>query len=210
MKQKLDKLKSIFIINKQIIIFLLGLSIIAVIAGAFYITILNKTDQSLIQSSINTFFNNVKNNNLNYPLSLKNALLTNIGFIVLIWLLGISVIGIPIIIFMFFSKSFILGFSVSSIIFNYKIKGTLLSLLYIFPHHIINIYVFIILISYAISLSLKIINSIIKRRTVDFKIIMNKYLYVLLVSIIAIIITTLLEVFMVPSLIKVVMSFIKL
>ncbi len=209
MKNKLDKLKSIFIINKQIIIFLLGLCIIAVITGAFYITILNKTDQSLVQSSINEFFNNVKNNNLNYSMSLKNALLTNIGFILLIWLLGISVIGIPIIIFMFFSKSFILGFSVSSIIFNFKLKGTLLSLFYIFPHHIINIYVFIILISYAISLSLKIIDSTIKRKTVDFKVIMNKYLYVLIISVGIIIITTLLEVFMVPSIMKIVMSFIK-
>ncbi|MDD4282972.1 MAG: stage II sporulation protein M, partial [Bacilli bacterium] len=133
MKNKVDKLKSIFIINKQIIIFLLGLSIIAIIAGAFYITILNKTDQALIQNSINDFFNNIKTNNLNYGMTLKNALLTNIGFIVLIWLLGISVIGIPIIIFLFFSKAFTLGFSISSIIFHYKLKGTLLSFLYVFP-----------------------------------------------------------------------------
>lgn len=209
MKIKLDKLKSIFIINKQIVIFLLGLSIIAVIAGAFYITILNKTDHSLIEESISGFFNNINNNKLNYGLSFKNAILNNIGFILLIWLLGISVIGIPIIIFLFFSKVFTLGFSISSIIFNYKLKGTLLSLFYVFPHHIINIYIYIVLIAYAISLSLKIIDSIIKRKIIDFKLVMNKYLYVLLISFIIIIITTLLEVFMVPSLMKFIMSVIK-
>lgn len=209
MKIKLDKLKSIFIINKQIVIFLLGLSIIAVIAGAFYITILNKTDHSLIEESISGFFNNINNNKLNYGLSFKNAILNNIGFILLIWLLGISVIGIPIIIFLFFSKVFTLGFSISSIIFNYKLKGTLLSLFYVFPHHIINIYIYIVLIAYAISLSLKIIDSIIKRKIIDFKLVMNKYLYVLLISFIVIIITTLLEVFMVPSLMKFIMSVIK-
>ena len=150
MKKKVDKLKSIFIINKQIVIFLLGLSIIAIIAGALYITILNKTDQTLIQNSINEFFNNIKTNKLNFGLSLKNAILTNIGFIVLIWLLGISVIGIPIIIFLFFSKVFTLGFSISSIIFNYKLKGTLLSFLYVFPHHIINIYIYINILCYFI------------------------------------------------------------
>lgn len=209
MKIKLDKLKSILKINKQIIIFLLGLSIIAVVAGAFYITILNKTDHSLIEESISGFFNNINNNKLNYGLSFKNAILNNIGFILLIWLLGISVIGIPIIIFLFFSKVFTLGFSISSIIFNYKLKGTLLSLFYVFPHHIINIYIYIVLIAYAISLSLKIIDSIIKRKIIDFKLVMNKYLYVLLISFIVIIITTLLEVFMVPSLMKFIMSVIK-
>ena len=209
MKIKLDKLKSILKTNKQIIIFLLGLSIIAVVAGAFYITILNKTDHSLIEESISGFFNNINNNKLNYGLSFKNAILNNIGFILLIWLLGISVIGIPIIIFLFFSKVFTLGFSISSIIFNYKLKGTLLSLFYVFPHHIINIYIYIVLIAYAISLSLKIIDSIIKRKIIDFKLVMNKYLYVLLISFIIIIITTLLEVFMVPSLMKFIMSVIK-
>ena len=209
MKIKLDKLKSILKINKQIIIFLLGLSIIAVVAGAFYITILNKTDHSLMEESISGFFNNINNNKLNYGLSFKNAILNNIGFILLIWLLGISVIGIPIIIFLFFSKVFTLGFSISSIIFNYKLKGTLLSLFYVFPHHIINIYIYIVLIAYAISLSLKIIDSIIKRKIIDFKLVMNKYLYVLLISFIVIIITTLLEVFMVPSLMKFIMSVIK-
>ncbi|HHU54949.1 MAG TPA: hypothetical protein GXZ63_03935, partial [Mollicutes bacterium] len=80
MKIKLDKLKSILKTNKQIIIFLLGLSIIAVIAGAFYITILNKTDQTLIEKSIIGFFDSIKNNNFNYMFSFKNAILNNIGF----------------------------------------------------------------------------------------------------------------------------------
>ncbi|MDD2518999.1 MAG: stage II sporulation protein M [Bacilli bacterium] len=206
MKKQWDKLKSVFIINKQITIFLLGLSIIAVVAGAFYITILNKTDQSLVQTSINEFFSKINNNNLNYIASLKNIILTNVGFIIIIWLLGISVIGIPIIIFLFFSKAFVIGFSISSIIFNYKLKGTLLSLFYVFPHHIINIYIFIILIAYAISLSFKIIESIIKRKSIDFKLVMNKYLYVLLVSLIVIVATSLFEIFVMPSILKVILS----
>lgn len=209
MKKQWDKLKSIFIINKQITIFLIGLSIVAVVAGAFYITILNKTDQSLVKTSINEFFNNINNNNLNYMASLKNIILTNVGFIIVIWLLGISVIGIPIIIFLFFSKAFVIGFSISSIIFNYKLKGTLLSLFYIFPHHIINIYIYIILIAYAISLSFKIIESIIKRKSIDFKVVMNKYLYVLLVSLIVIVITSLFEIFAMPAILKIILSLVK-
>jgi len=209
MKTKLDKLKSIFIINNQIITFLFGLSIIAIITGAFYITILNKTDQSLITETILNFFNNISTNKLNYGLSLKNTFVINIGFIILIWLLGISVIGIPIIIFLFFSKIFTLGFSISSIIFNYKLKGIPLAILYIFPHHVINGYIYMIILAYSLSLSLKIITTIIKRKSIDFKIIMNKYGYVLIVSSIIILITTLFEVFITPLLIKLTLTFIK-
>lgn len=209
MKTKLDKLKSIFIINNQIITFLFGLSIIAIITGAFYITILNKTDQSLITETILNFFNNISTNKLNYGLSLKNTFVINIGFIILIWLLGISVIGIPIIIFLFFSKIFTLGFSISSIIFNYKLKGILLAILYIFPHHVINGYIYMIILAYSLSLSLKIIATIIKRKSIDFKIIMNKYGYVLIVSSIIILGTTLFEVFITPLLIKLTLTFIK-
>ena len=209
MKTKLDKLKSIFIINNQIITFLFGLSIIAIITGAFYITILNKTDQSLITETILNFFNNISINKLNYGLSLKNTFVINIGFIILIWLLGISVIGIPIIIFLFFSKIFTLGFSISSIIFNYKLKGILLAILYIFPHHVINGYIYMIILAYSLSLSLKIIATIIKRKSIDFKIIMNKYGYVLIVSSIIILGTTLFEVFITPLLIKLTLTFIK-
>lgn len=209
MKTKLDKLKSIFIINNQIITFLFGLSIIAIITGAFYITILNKTDQSLITETILNFFNNISTNKLNYGLSLKNTFIINIGFIILIWLLGISVIGIPIIIFLFFSKIFTLGFSISSIIFNYKLKGIPLAILYIFPHHVINGYIYMIILAYSLSLSLKIITTIIKRKSIDFKIIMNKYGYVLIVSSIIILITTLFEVFITPLLIKLTLTFIK-
>lgn len=209
MKTKLDKLKSIFIINNQIITFLFGLSIIAIITGAFYITILNKTDQSLITETILNFFNNISTNKLNYGLSLKNTFVINIGFIILIWLLGISVIGIPIIIFLFFSKIFTLGFSISSIIFNYKLKGIPLAILYIFPHHVINGYIYMIILAYSLSLSLKIITTIIKRKSIDFKIIMNKYGYVLIISSIIILITTLFEVFITPLLIKLTLTFIK-
>ncbi len=209
MRKRMDKLISIFKIHKQITIFLFGLSIIGIITGALYITILNKSDHALIQSSVNNFVSNIQNNKINFITLLKNISIVNISFIILIWLLGISVIGIPIILFLLFCKSFILGFSVSSIILQYKLKGTLIAFIYLFPHHIINLYIYVALISYSMSLSLKLIDSILKRKSIDFKQIMNKYSYVLLVTFIIILITTLFEVFITPTLLKICFSTIK-
>ena len=129
--------------------------------------------------------------------------------IIIVWLLGISIIGIPIVIIMFFIKSFTLGFSISSIIFNYKLKGCLLAFTNIFPHQILNFLIYMILTTYSIFFSLKIINSIIKKKTIDFKILMNKYFKVLIFSIIIILISILIEVFITPLLIKITIPFIK-
>lgn len=209
MKKILDKLKDKIKLNKRMVIFLLGLMIIAIITGAVFATTLNKTDQALIKDYLAKFIQNIETNKLDYFEAFKSSFVSNTIFVLGIWLLGISVIGIPIMLFMYFSKAFILGFSVSNIIINYKLKGCLLSFLYIFPHHIINLFIFIFLVVYAFAFSAKIINAIFKRKSIDFKLIINKYLLVLLICFIGITITSLLEVFLTPNLIKLVLPFIK-
>lgn len=206
MNKKVDKLKKLIRVNQEIYIFLLGLFVIAVIAGAIYVVTLNKSDNSLVQETLSSFFSNVENNKLNYFAALKNSFFVNIGFIITIWLLGISVIGIPIILFLFFSKSFIIGFSITSIIAHYKLKGILISFFYIFPHQIINTFAFIFLIIYSIVLSITIIETIIKKKSMDFKPIINRYLNILLITSVLVIIGGLMEVFLSPILLKLVLK----
>lgn len=202
MKKILDKLKEKAKVNKKMVLFLVGLVIVGLITGSLFVTVLDKSDETLIKEYLSKFITNIDQNKLNYLDAYKNGLISNILFVIGVWLLGISVIGIPITIFMFFSKAFILGFSISSLIVNYKLKGCLLSFIYIFPHHILNIIVYIIMMIYSISLSLKIIDALIKKKTIDFKKIINKYTFILLFTTITIIITTTYEVFIVPNIIK--------
>lgn len=209
MKTLLDKLKLRFNSNKKFILFLLGISLIGFISGSLFITIISKSDQILVKDYIESFINNIQNNKLDYGDTLKNTLLSNLTFIIVIWILGIAVIGIPINIFYYFVKSFILGFSISAIILKYKIKGCLLALIYIFPHHIINIFIYTILLMYSINFSYKLIDTIVKKKNINFKNIFNTYLFILLITIIIIVITSLIEVFLVPFFINKVLFLIK-
>lgn len=209
MKIYLDKLKHNLQTNKKMMVFLIGLSVIGIIFGTLYVTILNNNDQALIKNSIEEYLKIIETGNINYLASFKNILLSNTTFILLIWLLGISAIGIPIIIIIYFSKTFIIGFSLGSIILKYNIKGVLFALFYVFPHAILNIFIYSFLIIYSCALSLKLVNSIIKKTTIDFKPIINKYLKILLTALVLILITTLLETFLTPFLIKTVIPFIK-
>lgn len=194
----LDKLKYGAINNKRIITFLFVLGIIGIISGALFLTILSKTDQQLVIDYITQFMSNIIDGKIIYSDTLKNSLWNNLGYVAIIWLLGISIIGLPIIIFMFFSKIFVLGFSVGSFVLTYKWKGLIYAFLYIFPIHIINIFVYMLLTLYAVKMSNNLIYSIFKKKEVNFKKIINKYLLILGISLISMLIFSLYETFVIP------------
>lgn len=195
---KLDKLKQGTMNNKKIIWFLFGLSIIAIISGSLFITMITKSDQTLVKEYIESFMNTIIGNEVDYLAVLKNTLLNNMVFIIVVWLLGISVIGIPVSIFMYFSKIFMLGFSVSSFILTYKSKGILYAVLYIFPHHIINIILYTLLTIYTLKMSHTLLFSIIEKKEINIKKKMNRYLLVLGICLGGIVVTSLYEVFVIP------------
>ncbi len=205
--KKMDKFKVKVTNKKQIITFLVVLFIVGLIAGSLFTIILNENDANMVKESINSFINNIKNNKLNYNSALINSCTSNILSILLIWLLGISIIGIPIIVFLYFSKSFMLGFSISSIISIYKTKGFFIALGYVFPAHIISILVYTLLLIYALRMSLYLLKAILFRKTIDFKIIIKRYLLILLICIIGSVIASLLEVYLMPNLIKIIINF---
>ena len=155
----LDKLKYGAINNKKILMSLVVLLVIAITAGSLFLTILSKTDQQLVTQYIST---------------LKNSIWNNVGYVVFIWLLGISIIGLPIVLFFFFSKIFVLGFSIGSFVLTYRFKGLLYATIYIIPFSIINIGVYILLALYAIKMSNNLIYSIFKKKEINVKKIINR------------------------------------
>lgn len=209
MKQIIDKLVYVAKKEKRKILFLTVLAFIGIITGSIFTTILSDTDKKLVISYITDFINIIDTGKLNYLESFKNAMISNIIFIVTIWVLGISVIGIPVNIFIYFVKTFILGFSISSFILTYKAKGCILSLLYIFPHHLINIILYVILLLFSIHFSMKIIASLKSKKGVSFKLVFQRYVVILIFVLIVTILTTLLEVFVTPFLIKKILFIIK-
>lgn len=209
MNKVMDKLKEKANTNKRMILFLSGISLIGLIFGSIFITIISKQDQTLIQSYIGNFMTTVQNGKLNYVNALQNTLVSNLSFTSIIWLLGISIIGIPIILFMYFTKSFMIGFSIASFVLKYKAKGILYAVVYIFPHHLINLVVFTLLMIYSIKFSYYLLNSILKKKTIHFKTLMNPYLSVLVIVVVTLLITCLYETFVVPYFLKQLLHVIK-
>lgn len=202
----MDKLK--IKINKKIFVFLFVLMLMGIIAGSIFTTILNSSDKELVINHLNEFIDNINNNKLDYIFALKNNIITNISYVILIWLLGISVIGLPIIIIMFFTKCFILGFSVGAVLTTFKLKGILVSLVYVFPGQVISLLFLLLLMMYSMSFTFKMIYAILKKKSIDFKLIMNKYFKILLIVLSVVILMNLYDTYLMPRLIKLLIPFI--
>ncbi len=197
MKKIMDKLLNV---DKKILIFLIIICIIGIITGSIFMTILNSSDKDSILLSLEDFITGYSS--LNPEKDLINNFIINIMYVLAIWILGISIIGLPIVIFILFFKAFLLSFTISSFIMKYKLKGILLGIIYNIPHQVINLVVYMYLGVYSIKLSSFIIEALIHKKSINFKNVTNRYLLVLIVSIIILIITTLYETYIMPILLK--------
>lgn len=204
----LHKLKYGAINNKKIIMFLLGLCVIGIISGSIFITLIKSSDKTSIINYINDFISNI--GKIDIKNALINSLLANIIFTLIIWLLGISVIGIPIILFMYFSKLFILGFTISSFILTYKLKGLLFAFLYVFPTQVINILIYTLISLYAIKISNNLIYTTFNKKDTNFKKITNKYIKILIICLICILLNSLYESVILPFILNKVILLLKI
>ena len=194
MKKIIKKLKD----KKQFIIIFV-ICTVAFIIGVLLPSILNEENRKIIQTSLNSFFDTIKNNQLKTNELLFKTLTSNIIIDLILWLLGISVIGIPIVIILLGYKSLSLGFTISSIISTYKLNGVIKALIYIVPN-IINLFIFFVISYYSISFSLMLFNYLFRKKEYNKRIIVNRYLKLLVISIIILIFSSVIETYVVPKL----------
>ena len=194
MKKIINKLK-----DKKQFILIFVICIVAFIIGVLLPSILNEENRKIIETSLNSFFDTIKNNQLKPNELLFKTLTSNIIIDLILWLLGISIIGIPIVIILLGYKSLSLGFTISSIISTYKLNGVIKAIIYIVPN-IINLFIFFVISYYSISFSLMLFNYLFRKKEYNKRIIVNRYLKLLVISIIILIFSSVIETYVVPKL----------
>ena len=170
--------------QKRLYLFLIVVMGLGIIAGLIYALIISKSDHNLVASSLDSFFTNIKESNINYKSGLINSLIGNIFFISFIFLLGISIIGIPFIIISLFFKAFIFSFSFVSIIYTYHLNGILKAIMYVFPHQIITLLMSLFLGFYALYFGIKLFNYLFRRKDINLRNSMKRYLQVFIIVLI--------------------------
>ena len=196
MKEKLKKeiLSKKIIILVVFIVFILGL-----LFGSIYITLLNNSNKKVVLDSVNNYCSSFNKISITDKFNIfKSNLSSNLIYYIVMWLLGLSIIGLPIIVFMVFMRFFVTGFNISSLFACYKLKGLKYVLVYLVPSNIILLLLSIFLGIYSVNISIRLATNIIKKKTINFGTFMGKYFFILLISILLVVITSLYDSFVSP------------
>ncbi|MCI5790077.1 MAG: stage II sporulation protein M [Tenericutes bacterium] len=195
MKKLLSKYRKNKLLMSLIIILILTL-----IAGTLYLSILSSENKELVTNSITTFFTS-----LNTKLDTKNILFktlsNNLLTISLVWLLGFSIIGIPLVLLILIFKSFTTFFTFVSIIYTYKYIGIIKALIYIIPY-LLNLFMLFILTYYSLNFSIMLFNYLFKKKDYNRSLIIKRYLKLLIISILFMVVTAVIETYVIPAIFK--------
>lgn len=207
MTKKLNNLLSIILPDKKVNLFTIFLIILGIISGTIFSIIIKNSDKEIVVNKISTFMNSINTNNINNLEAFKNAIIENGIYVILMWIMGLSVIGVIINTFLTYLRGFITGFTISSFIMIYKYKGILSSLIYVFPTTLINLLLTILIGVYSFTFTIVLFKSIFnKTNTLNIKHYLRKYFIVLLISLGLVLLSSLSEAFILPSLMKLVIK----
>ena len=187
--------------DKSIYLSLLIALIISFIFGMFFITILSSTDKVTLKEYITNFFTSIKQGKI---ISLYKTLINNNLGILITSILAFSVVLFPLIIVIIFYKGFTFAFTITSLIYTFKIKGIILAIVYVFPSLIFNLVFYFIMCYYSFKLSLILFNKAINKDTTNINKFLKKYLVIILVCISFVSLFSLYDTYLLPSLIQLV------
>lgn len=170
--------------NNKVLFILLLLSILVFILGFYFHAIQDDETKNLIKNNV------VKE--LTNPNSITSILLTNSLLLITIWILGISIIGIIVVVFLYSWKLFIFSFELCSYLVTLKINN-LLGLIILFIPLIIYLFLIFLQTFYSLHYSISLFEYLILKKKKNILIITKRYIKLLLPIISINILTSLLQ-----------------
>ncbi len=103
--------------NKKEYTIVILIFIIGIFFGVFFVNNMQESPKEEIQTYINNFIEKMKSlQNIDNATLLKNSIIQNAIFAILIWFFGTTVIGLPIVFGLVLYRGFCLGYTISSFI----------------------------------------------------------------------------------------------
>lgn len=119
--------------------FIILIFVIGVVVGALAVKILPDEQKNELISYLRIFFMGLSQGTEG-TISTENmigmVMFNNAKTVVLIWILGFTIVGIPFVLFIIFTRGFIIGFTVGFLVNEYVMKGLLFALASVLPHNL--------------------------------------------------------------------------
>lgn len=115
--------------------------VIGIVIGVVFINNSSDNQKSEINTYISNFVNSLKdtNNTIDKTALLKDTIKSNVLLAILLWFMGCTVIGVPIVYAIIAYRGFTLSYTISAIVATLGGKGIIFSILTLLLHNIIFI-----------------------------------------------------------------------
>ncbi len=193
------------LIDKRIIIINAALLILGLISGIIFLLFTSNLDKLIIKEEITDFFTQI---NTGSSASISNLFISfkyNIMYIFIITISSIIYLFSPLVLLINFYKGFLIGFLMSSIVLTYKLKGIFLSMLSLIPHHLIMCITIIIYSSIMLHFSYKLMKGTYNGESINLKAFIKKISVLFLGSTIICLLASILEIYLNPLIVKLIL-----
>ncbi|MFJ5715656.1 stage II sporulation protein M [Neobacillus sp. NPDC093127] len=144
--------------HSSIFLFIVVLFLMGVIFGAIVVNSMSITQKEDLFYYLSQFFGQVSDGKVTEDNDLfLQSFLHNSKFIGLIWVLGVSIIGLPVILILLFIKGMVVGFTVGFLVSQMGWNGFMLAFVSILPQNLIIIPVFILMAAFSVIFSMRMI-----------------------------------------------------
>jgi stage II sporulation protein M len=116
--------------------------VIGVAAGAMAVKVLPDEQKTELAGYLRIFFQNLTggtDNPIDAAAAFGPVMINHIKTITVIWLLGFTIIGIPFVLFIVFTRGFVIGFTVGFLLDEYVARGLLFALAAVLPHNVLAV-----------------------------------------------------------------------
>lgn len=130
--------------------------VLGVISGAVATKSLDPMEKAELLSYLEVFLTNLNNPGIDSLSVLRMAVLQNTKTALLVWALGLTIIGVPVACALLFVRGFALAFSAGFLVAE-GARGPLLVLSGMVPHNLLAVPVLVLMVSYAVSFSVALV-----------------------------------------------------
>lgn len=197
-------------LKRNFLLYLLTIAIFVfgIMLGAVAVKALTMAQKHELIGYLSQFFTSLESGTLAAKNNLaRQALLSNLKTIGLIWLMGITVIGIPIVLAILFTKGFVIGFTVGFLAQEMVLKGVVFSIVAVLPHNLLAIPALIVASVTAISFSTLLIKKKFFKRSHNLQHCFLGYLFLSIGIALVFVLASLVEAYITPVFMKLVSSY---
>ncbi|MDQ0339153.1 stage II sporulation protein M [Caldalkalibacillus uzonensis] len=189
--------------HSALYLFIVVLFVMGIIFGTLTVQSLGYAQQHDLYTYFQQFLDEFARNNIVDPgYAFYQNFIHYLKYVGIIWVLGLSIIGLPVILIMVFLKGVFVGFTVGFLVHQMGMKGFMFSFVSVIPQNMIVVPLILMMSVISISFSLKLIAHLFRQNRTYQKLSLAKYIGAMAIAAAVLLIVALFQTYLSPLLMR--------